>query len=450
MSYPGHRQTKVRLLGIIGTLLMVVPLTVRALEVEGVQPYALDQPRVPALLRPAGGGDPLTTRSELTGQNIFAFECFLDTGATRITMSRTDRDALGVKSTGKTVEDWGIGGTQEFELSEPYRLCVGDTSSSMFNPAGFQNCMTTTMQLSRSDKDLLEAMPKGLSEQLTGGSLGLGKGSMEGMFTVAMNIIGTPFLENHVAVLDLRPVQATFRLLSGLSGAASGGTNKPTDLLGGLLQSMASGGATSGRIAVQIKDVDEDYAQCQLNVPLNMRDVEEKPVPVASAPAPFIDDVQLENGEKSVEASLLLDTGGGVTIISPDLARKLGLDLGEPALTAPVMGVGKGTQELKGYWVDRMELPTAEEERLVFRNVPLFVADLRHLDGTLGVNMLVPSLYIDMDMQAIGRNPLAILGSMKGGMMPFRRIVLDLPGEKLGLDPVVQARGVSQPAPKEQ
>jgi len=49
--------------------------------------------------------------------------------------------------------------------------------------------------------------------------------------------------------------------------------------------------------------------------------------------------------------------------------------------------------------------------------------------------MLVPSVYMDMDMNKMMENPMGMLTSMKNGPMPFSRIVIDLPRQQLGLDP---------------
>lgn len=417
----------VGLMELVLTALLVLPAG--ALEVDGVQPYALDQPKVPALLRPADGGQPLAAYSELMGRDLFAFECYLDTGSTRMILSRSDSQTLGVKSAGRQVEDWGISGTETFGVSRPYRLCVGDSSSDITNPDTFGLCGGYVVQLRQRDTDVLEAMPPNLTQSLTGGMQG-----MEDMFSISVNVVGTPFLKDHVAVLDPRPVAGALKALSGLMGG-SGGQDSAA-MLDALLKMAQMGSGGSGRIRVDLRERGESVEDTRLNVPLSMREVEEKDLPVSAANAPFVDGVVLRNGNRQTRASLLLDTGGAVTILSPDVAGKLGLDLENPELTAPIMGIGGGGGEvLKGFWIDGMRLPTREREGLSYRRVPVFVADLRELDGTIGINMLTPSVYLDMDMDKIARNPLSIFASMKTGPVPFRRIVVDLPGGRLGLEP---------------
>jgi hypothetical protein len=401
-----------------------------ALEVEGVQPYALDQPRVPVLLRPVGGGAPLSMHSEMMGQQLFAFRCYLDTGATRITMSQSDSKSLGVSDTGSEVEDWGISGTETFGVSEPYRLCVGDSSTDITNPDQFGLCGRFVMQIRRRDTDVLQAMPENLTKSLTGGLQG-----MEGLFTVSVNVLGTPFLKDHVAVMDPRPVAAALKALGGLARGARGGQSS-ADMMSALLMLAQQGSGGSGRIRIHLKAESDPATRTKINVPLVMKRVEEKPLPVSSAGAPFIDNVVLRNGDRQTTASLLLDTGGAVTIISPDLAHKLGVNLDNPDLSAPIMGIGEGGGKvLKGFWIDGLELPTQEREPVIYSRVPVFVADLRHLQGTIGVNLLTPSVYLDMDMDKIARNPLSVFTGMQTGPVPFRRVVVDLPGGRLGLDP---------------
>ena len=406
-----------------------IVLPAGALEVEGVQPFALDQPKVPALLRPAGGGEPLASYSEIMGRDLFAFQCYLDTGSTRMILSRSDARTLNVKDAGKTVEDWGISGTETFGVALPYRLCVGDSGSDITNPDQFGHCGRYVVQLRQKDTDVLGAMPKDLTQSLTGGM-----GGMEGLFTVSVNVIGTPFLKDHVAVMDPRPVAGALKALSGLTGAAGG--QDPAKMLDALLMMAQQGSGGTGRIRVDLRTRREQVEATRLNVPLSMRHVEEKDLPVSASAAPFVEGVVLRNGGREARADLLLDTGGAVSILSPKVARKLGVDLDRPELTAPIMGIGGGGGEvLEGFWIDAMHLPTREREGLTYRRVPVFVADLRYIQGTIGINMLAPSVYLDMDMEKMARNPLSIFAGMKTGPVPFRRVVVDLAGGRLGLEP---------------
>ncbi len=65
-----------RLAVLVLTGLAVLGAAAGAREIVGVQPYSLDQPRVPAVLSPAGNGAPLSYPSALTGQRVFAFDWY--------------------------------------------------------------------------------------------------------------------------------------------------------------------------------------------------------------------------------------------------------------------------------------------------------------------------------------------------------------------------------------
>ena len=427
---------------VFAALLLAALPDAAALEVRGVQPYALDQPRVPAILRTPDKGIPLSAYSELLNQRLFAFDCFLDTGASRVTLSRTDRNALKVQSTGKTVEDLGIAGTEAFDVARPYVLCAGDSSTDITDPLDFRHCMKCSLQLRRHDPNPLGAMPKGLAEQLGGamGELGFSSQEMGQMMMPSINVVGTPFLKQHVAILDPRPVVQALDVFHGLSGTGgSGGSGDPFEALDNLLEKMGESGTQGrdfGRIGVDILRIDQSYPGPQIVVPLTMKDMDRREVPVTSAKVPFVSGALLSHGDRQVRLDLLVDTGGAVSLISPQFARQLNLNLNRPHLTTQIMGIGKGAMELKGYWIDRLQVPTSRGGPLVFRNVPFFVADVPGLSGTMGANLLIPSVYLETDMQKIQENPMSILGSMRMGPMPFSRIVIDLPRGFLGLDPV--------------
>src|SRR4051812_30162924 len=75
-------------------ILLFVQL-VFAVEIEGVQPAALDQPRVHLHLRREIKGKPLGAKED--GETTINVQAFLDTGASGIMLSTATSDALGVK-----------------------------------------------------------------------------------------------------------------------------------------------------------------------------------------------------------------------------------------------------------------------------------------------------------------------------------------------------------------
>src|ERR1700683_3598628 len=89
---------------------------IHAEDIEGVQPAALDQPRINLVVRRAAAGPVLMA----DGQSAFNVEAFLDTGASGIMFSSHTAQQLGIKREmaaapgGKGAEvrfeDVGVGG----------------------------------------------------------------------------------------------------------------------------------------------------------------------------------------------------------------------------------------------------------------------------------------------------------------------------------------------------
>src|SRR5688500_12589699 len=65
------------------------------IDIEGVQPAALDQPRVHALLRRTATGEPLTAEAPPFG-TTFNIEVYYDTGASGVLISNETANALGL------------------------------------------------------------------------------------------------------------------------------------------------------------------------------------------------------------------------------------------------------------------------------------------------------------------------------------------------------------------
>jgi hypothetical protein len=210
-----------------------------------------------------------------------------------------------------------------------------------------------------------------------------------------------------------------------------------------MLESVGSGGGQFGRIHVDLTAADSAYPNPPIIVPLHLKNMESGRVPVTNAPVPVFRGATLVNGSSRVKLDMVLDTGGAVSLISRRVARKLGLDLGSPELKTMVMGVGKGNAQLNGYWLDGLTIRTSSGGPIFYRRVPFFIADIEGVQGTVGANLLVPSVYINMEkmLDSTGQeaNPLAgvmqIFSDMKPGPTPFREIIIDLPHSRLGLVP---------------
>src|SRR4051812_17249670 len=126
-----------------------VSAAVLAVEIEGVQPAALDQPRIHVCFRRDIKGKPLAAKDNggggsaaaakalgldlgaLGGASLpFDVQAFLDTGASGVLLSKNTAAALGVRKAvapgGKELvfRDVGVGGGEAFAVSEPLFVAV--------------------------------------------------------------------------------------------------------------------------------------------------------------------------------------------------------------------------------------------------------------------------------------------------------------------------------------
>ncbi len=172
-------------------------------------------------------------------------------------------------------------------------------------------------------------------------------------------------------------------------------------------------------------------------VDFSLRDPRNRgPAPVL-APNPLVDGVRVRAGAASAEADWLLDTGAACSMISTDIAHRLGLvdaagaPTRRPGFTLPVGGVGGGSSSLPGYRLDEIALTTDDGRRILFPHPAVVVHDIRTtdadgrtvtLDGVLGMNLLLPS-----------GSGMTMLGAATQLPPPFERVVVDVPKERMGL-----------------
>src|SRR4051794_5404472 len=76
-------------------VLFLFPSLTLADDIQGVQPAALDQPRIFLNVRRTASGPALIAKAE--GESSTAVEAFLDTGASGIMLAADTYKALGVK-----------------------------------------------------------------------------------------------------------------------------------------------------------------------------------------------------------------------------------------------------------------------------------------------------------------------------------------------------------------
>jgi predicted aspartyl protease len=377
-----------------------------AVEIEGVQSAALDQPRVNLHLRREPKGQPLVARK--MGEQTINVQAFLDTGASGIMLSTTTADALGVKRAkageGNVVfHDVGVGGSDQFHVSEPLLIFLAP-----FGRTGEPDDADGYPLMIGPVRAQVGPLNGGLMQMLTGG----------------MDVVGMPVMKGRVVVIDPRPVDTFGDTLRTGVYDRNGQTQIPK---------------TDRHIALRY----ESFAPYTRTEPANA-------TPPTLAENPFIDGVvvTMHNGKST--GNWLLDTGAAASMISSAQAAKVGVKYVEgtegtdsPQLagvpeneqfTLTIGGVG-GTKKAAGFFLDTLVIATRENDPLIYKKAPVFVTDIsvedpktkqkRTLDGVFGMNFLVASA------QVTEAALMPDIGKLTAG--PYDAIVFDEPGKVLGL-----------------
>jgi hypothetical protein len=414
-------------------LILLAPLAL-AEDIEGVQPAALDQPRINLVMRRQPKGPVLG--GKVMGEEAFNVEAFLDTGASSIVLSSNTASQLGVKreivggNSEARFEDVGVGGGSKFAISEPLFLSLAP-----YSPA-----------VDVEHKDVVD----GVYTQTCGpfrteiGPLDSGGDLLTQLAMGDLDIAGTPVMAGKVVVMDTKDV------------------NKFTDKIRTVMYDATT------RVAAQVpktkRHVQLSYATFQrftkttpngaqspaisANPFIGPSPIKEFSGDVRTPPSPPI--TASHNG-KTARGSWLLDTGAVASMISRHEAAALGVAYvpgtdttdsprlsGVPAaqqFTLSVGGIG-GTKKAAGFYLDSLSLMTREGEPLRFVRAPVLVVDITvkdqssgqslTLDGVFGMNFLVASA----DVKESGLMP--DIGKLTAGA--FRLIVFDQPAGTLGLE----------------
>lgn len=424
---------KARLALLGGVALALCPFAV-ALDIEGVQAAAMDQPRVTVILRRSAEAAPLAAKgdpalAQLLGmdaeaaKNVAGFAAFLDTGASGISISTQTADGLGIRrlvaAGGKQMvfHDVGIGGLDQFNVGEPLLFSAGPYQALGLSP----------------DQGSFKPLGGPWSPQIGP----LGGGGLLGMLTGAIDVLGMPAMAGRVVIIDARPV------------------NTFTDTLRvQLVDPRAEPNATYPPTQRHVRLSYGDFGPYTYSEPGGST----KPV---SAPNPFIGraptlpadgrvaGITVRHEGRSAEGAWLLDTGAAASMISTAQAAKLGVRYkagtesaavpvleGVPAekqFTLAVGGIG-GSKTAAGFYIDELRVPTAEQDDLVYKAAPVLVVDITvthpetgkelTLDGVFGMNLLVASAQVTGGL-------MPDLGKMVEG--PFDWIVIDHKNGVLGL-----------------
>jgi autotransporter-associated beta strand protein len=393
-------------------LLPLRGLVALATDIQGVQPAALDQPRINA----AFSLGPLSTGTLLVadlggGQTVFNVQAFFDTGASGILLSNNTADLLGIeRSTFNSQEvvfsDIGVAGTDDFNVSQPVHV-----SLARFHPDAFLD----------EQSDLTEYSHQFGPVRTQIGPIGVEPDPILG----DLDVFGVPLMQNKVVVMDPRPVNTfldTMRTYVYNPGtpfnAAAAGSDPGIPPLNN---------ANSYHVRFSKADFGPftTTTPAAADPPTLNRNPFIGPDPTNPQPSdpPPVEFTFGSSGTKT--GSFLFDTGAAASMISRAKAAELGVtydpnaDPESPSLiyngqpvanqfSLTIGGIG-GTTKVAGFFLDTMTLPTVEgasdpNKNLNFIGAPVLVADITvrnpvnngtfTLDGILGMNYFVASAFL--------------------------------------------------------
>ena len=391
--------------------------TAVGIEIHGVQPFALDQPRVYVMLERPGQAGPLMDEF-----GAFTFDAFLDTGASGLILSRDFAYFLGVENQqvdGHDVEFATVGasGSAGLDISEVLNVGIAP-----FHPNvpldDLPTIATTYTQRAEQVRWQVEQNFVQDPSQL-------------------INVVGMPAMVNKVVVMDPTPVDSFAETMK--TYIYDPGTPFQPNT------SASDPGIPPTTHNVQLSFGDFSRFTCVTPAtgisPTLARNPFIGPDPISALdPGAATDStppVELSWGGLETSASLLLDTGAGVSFISRDLAKEFNIryrpgsfGTGSPVLEAfdpenpgqPGRRVAEqfqleiggvtGNTNVAGFYLETLLLKTVEGDvhdntdpnHIQIVGAPVLVNDIQlrdpetqqlfTLDGVLGMNGLVASAAV--------------------------------------------------------
>jgi hypothetical protein len=311
----------------------------------------------------------------------------LDTGASGHVLSAASAERFGVlPESGARYVETGMSGDHPMTVSRSVSLAVSDMEPEDEDARHGARRAATPVRLT-GQRFLLNEAPQDLASAL------LSPGSM-------VDVVGMPLLRDHV--VEIEPGE---------------------EALAVRLHGSAAGLSADAWVALTLVD----YTR---------RDARNRGPSPSLAANPIVPGVRTVLGAAHADGDWLLDTGATCSMISTKTARRLGLvdadgePTRRPAFTLPVGGIGGGSTSLAGFRLERLELAADDGPTLVFPDAAVVVHDITTtradgtpvtLDGVLGMNLLLPS-----------GSGMTMLGAGTTRPSPFARIVIDVPGKRLG------------------
>jgi hypothetical protein len=370
----------------------------RADDIDGVQPAAMDQPRINLVIRRDAQGQPLMGKS--AEGDTFNVEAFLDTGASSIALSANTAQSLGIlremiAKDEARFQDVGVGGGSEFAVSEPLFLSIAPMAPNV--DVEQKDAIATTYSLTVGP-DRAEIGPLNSGADLLA-SLALGD----------MDIVGMPAIAGKIVVLDPKDVNSMSDKIRTFVYDA---------------KTAVSDHAPIPQTNQHVKLTYVSFSQFTKTSPAGAQPPTMwanpmiGPNPLNSAGDQSRSMIVSEHGKNS-SGSWLLDTGAAASMISRHQAAALGVTYvagtdgtghpkldGVPADRQFVMSVGGigGIKKSAGFFLDKLTVPTIEGPPITFVHAPVLVCDITvtdsagksfTLDGVFGMNFLVASAMVD-------------------------------------------------------
>ncbi|HEX8520849.1 MAG TPA: hypothetical protein VF669_01250 [Tepidisphaeraceae bacterium] len=399
-----------------------------ATDIEGVQPAALDQPRVNIHLRREPKGKALGAKGEKGEGDTINIQAFLDTGASGILLSGNTAKQLGVKNLtaqGKggaqaaKFHDIGVGGGEQFDVSEKLFVFVAPYSS-------------------KGEPDDASEYPVGLGPVRT--QISAGGGLIE-MLTGGLDVLGMPAIKGHIIVIDPKPVDTFSDMMRCELMVRGKGQIPKTDRHVKLTM-------VDFKPFTHMEPASAEWPTLAANPMMG-------PNPLGGMAAGGAGGaggggvVATYKGQKTT-GTWLLDTGAAASMISTEQAKRIGVTYvqgtvgtddprldgvpKEKQFSISIGGIG-GTKKVAGFFLDTLVIPTREGDPLVYKPAPVLVNDITAenpttkqkitLDGVFGMNFLAASAHVTQ------AGLLPDIKDLTAG--PFEAIVIDEPQQVLGV-----------------
>ncbi len=312
------------------------------------------------------------------GYQSSSFPVLLDTGASGIMLSKSVSESLKIGTTGEKYSDYGITGTEEFNVSKPVglRLAVASSSIYSFEMGDMLNIDWNHLEDLSSWIDSAVDNTENQTFYKSYGTFTTQVRKEDSQYAgmeVAYNVVGTPVLNKYV--MHVKPNVYSYSTLIPTIAYLE------TELLSGMPTDLPSTGA--------------------VHIPLTYKNFVTSETSVTTGDNPLVPGVHVTYGGKSTTPSeWLFDTGASVTMMGTDLATEIGIpwQSEDPASVILVSGVGKDSTEitLSGYKVDCLIIPTADGGELTFANVIVYISTdgalPANLTGILGMNLFSQSI----------------------------------------------------------